>query len=79
VLFIIVEMARLSPRIDLAKLPLKTSLLLMAAMIGVSLGLATLSYRSIEVTGRRWLRERFDVGRGPGIAEGDGLPSRSCA
>jgi peptidoglycan/LPS O-acetylase OafA/YrhL len=30
-------------------------------MIGLSLALATLSFRFIEVTGRRWLRRRLDV------------------
>jgi peptidoglycan/LPS O-acetylase OafA/YrhL len=64
VLFVVMETARLVPGIDLVKLPFKTSLLDMAAMIGVSLALATLSYRFIEVTGRRWLRERLDVRRG---------------
>jgi peptidoglycan/LPS O-acetylase OafA/YrhL len=75
VLFVVMETVRLSPDIDLGKLPLKTSLLLLTAMIGVSLGLATLSYRFIEVTGRRWLRERLDVRRGGGVVVHAGLPS----
>ena len=62
VLFIVLETARLIPRLDLAKLPFGNSLFMMAAMIGVSLGLATLSYRFVEVTGRRWLRRRLEAG-----------------
>ena len=73
VLFVTTEAVRLLPGIDLAKLPLDTSLLLMAAMIAVSLLLATLSFRFIEVTGRRWLRERLDVRRPIAVAE-VGLP-----
>jgi peptidoglycan/LPS O-acetylase OafA/YrhL len=68
VLFLVTEVARLIPRIDLASLPLSTSLLLIAALIGVSLTLATLSFRFIEVTGRRWLRERLDVRRPVAVA-----------
>jgi peptidoglycan/LPS O-acetylase OafA/YrhL len=68
VLFLVTEVTRLIPRIDLASLPLGTSLSLMAAMIGVSLTLATLSFRCVEVTGRRWLRERLDVRRPVAIA-----------
>jgi peptidoglycan/LPS O-acetylase OafA/YrhL len=68
VLFLVTEFTALIPRIDLASLPLGTSLSLMAAMIGVSLTLATLSFRCVEVTGRRWLRERLDVRRPVAIA-----------
>jgi peptidoglycan/LPS O-acetylase OafA/YrhL len=75
VLFVVLETARLAPTIDLGKLPPKPSLLVLTAMIVVSLGLATLSYRFIEVTGRRWLRERLDVRPGSEVAERDGLPS----
>jgi len=35
----------------------------MTAMLAVSLGLATLSYRFVEIVGRRWLRERLGVRR----------------
>jgi peptidoglycan/LPS O-acetylase OafA/YrhL len=63
ILFVITESVRRLPGIDLAGLPLGTSLSLMAAMIGVSLALATLSFRFVEVTGRRWLRERLNVRR----------------
>jgi peptidoglycan/LPS O-acetylase OafA/YrhL len=49
--------------------------LLLVAMIGVSLGLATLSYRFVEVTGRRWLRHRLDVRPGSEVAQADALPS----
>jgi peptidoglycan/LPS O-acetylase OafA/YrhL len=75
VLFVTTEVARLRPGADLAKLSLAASLLLMASMIAVSLALSTLSYRFIEVTGRRWLRQRLVVRRGSGVAQGGGLPS----
>jgi peptidoglycan/LPS O-acetylase OafA/YrhL len=52
VLFITTEAMRGRPAIDSAKLP-------------VSLVLATLSYRFVEVAGRRWLRERLGVVRAP--------------
>jgi peptidoglycan/LPS O-acetylase OafA/YrhL len=68
VLFVITEVVRMLPGIDLASLPLGNSLSLMAAMIGVSLALATLSFRFIEVSGRRWLRERLDIRRPPAVA-----------
>jgi peptidoglycan/LPS O-acetylase OafA/YrhL len=68
VLFLVTEAMRLLPGIDLGRLPLGTSLSLMAMMIGVSLALATLSFRFIEVTGRRWLRERLDVRRPVAVA-----------
>jgi peptidoglycan/LPS O-acetylase OafA/YrhL len=79
VLFVITDTARLVPGLNLANLPLKTSLLLMAAAIGVSLGLATFSYRFIEVTGRHWLRERLGVNRGGAVAADVGLPSAGRA
>ena len=68
VLFVVLETVRLAPGVDLAQLPPKPSLLLLTAMIGVSLGLATLSYRFVEVTGRRWLRKRLDVRPGSEVA-----------
>jgi peptidoglycan/LPS O-acetylase OafA/YrhL len=68
VLFLVTEAVRRLPGIDLGHLPLGTSLSLMATMIGVSLALATLSFRFIEVTGRRWLRERLDVRRPVAVA-----------
>ena len=64
---------RLLRGIDLAQLPPRASLFLLTAMIGVSLGLATLSYRFVEVTGRRWLRKRLDVRPGGGVGQGDAL------
>jgi peptidoglycan/LPS O-acetylase OafA/YrhL len=79
VLSVIMEGARLSLGFALADVPLRTSLLVVAAMMGVSLGLATLSYRFIEVAGRRWLRERLDTGWGRGIIDRAGLPSGSRA
>jgi peptidoglycan/LPS O-acetylase OafA/YrhL len=63
VLFITTEIARRLPGLDFANLPLASSLALIAALIAVSLTLATLSFRFIEVTGRRWLRQRLDVGQ----------------
>ena len=73
VLFVTTEIARRLPGFDFAKLPLAPSLALIAALIAVSLVLATLSFRFIEVTGRRWLRQRLDVGR-PAAVMGVVLP-----
>lgn len=69
VLFVFTEAIRLSPDIDFTRLPLGISLSLMAAMIAVSLAFASLSYRFIEVTGRRWLRERLELRRPLAVAE----------
>lgn len=63
VLFVATESARRLPGLDFEKLPLVSALALIAVLIAVSLTLATLSFRFIEVTGRRWLRQRLDVGR----------------
>ena len=63
VLFVTTEIARRVPGLDFANLPLAPSLALVTALIAVSLALATLSFRFIEVTGRRWLRHCLDVGR----------------
>jgi len=63
VLFLVTEVVRRLAGIDFVTLPLGTSLSLMVAMIGLSLALAALSFRFIEVTGRRWLRRRLDVRR----------------
>jgi peptidoglycan/LPS O-acetylase OafA/YrhL len=63
VLFITTEIARRQPGLHFANLPVASSLALIAALIAVSLTLATLSFRFIEVTGRRWLRQRLDFGR----------------
>ena len=68
VLFLVTEVVRRLPGIDFATLPLGTSLSLMVAMIGLSLALAALSFRFIEVTGRRWLRRRLDVRRPVAVA-----------
>jgi len=38
---------------------------LIIVMLAVSLVLATVSYRFVEVAGRRWLRERLGVVRSP--------------
>ena len=46
---------------DTATLSTKASFVLLAMMLAASLGLAGLSYRHIEVGGRRWLRRRLDV------------------
>jgi peptidoglycan/LPS O-acetylase OafA/YrhL len=61
VLFVATETMRASPGSDIAKLPPNLSLLLMTAMLAVSLALASLSYRFVEVVGRRWLRQRLGV------------------
>ena len=63
VLFVTTEIARRLPTLDFANLPLAPSLVLIAVLIAVSLALATLSFRFIEVTGRIWLRQRLDGGR----------------
>jgi peptidoglycan/LPS O-acetylase OafA/YrhL len=73
VLFVTTEIARRLPGLDFANLPLAPSLALITALIAVSLALATLSFRFIEVTGRRWLRQRLDVGR-PAAVMGVVLP-----
>ena len=65
VLFITTETMRAYQGIDFAKLPTDLSLTLIAAMLAVSLVLATLSYRFVEVAGRRWLRGRLGVVRPP--------------
>jgi peptidoglycan/LPS O-acetylase OafA/YrhL len=54
---------RARPETDIAKLPLPLSLGLITAMLAASLVLATLSYRFVEVAGRRWLRERLGLVR----------------
>lgn len=46
---------------DTAALSTKGSFVLLAMMLAASLGLAGLSYRHIEVGGRRWLRRWLDV------------------
>jgi len=63
VLFITMEAIRTYPGIDFAKLPADLSLALIAGMLATSLSLATLSYRFVEVAGRRWLRQRLGVAR----------------
>jgi peptidoglycan/LPS O-acetylase OafA/YrhL len=63
VLFVTTEAMRASPSADTAKLPAGLSLALITAMLATSLGLATLSYRFVEVAGRRWLRQRLGVAR----------------
>jgi peptidoglycan/LPS O-acetylase OafA/YrhL len=63
VLFVTTEAIRAYPGIDFAKLPAGLSLALITAMLATSLSLATLSYRFVEVAGRRWLRQRLGFGR----------------
>jgi len=65
VLFITTEAIGTHPGIDFAKLPAGLSLALITAMLAASLGLATLSYRFVEVAGRRWLRHRLGVAGHP--------------
>lgn len=73
VLFVTIEIARRVPGLDSAMLAPAPSLLLITLLIAISLALATLSFRFIEVTGRRWLRQRLDVGR-PVAVVGVALP-----
>jgi peptidoglycan/LPS O-acetylase OafA/YrhL len=61
VLFVATEAMRARPGTDIARLPVSRSLICMTAMLATSLFLATLSYRFVEVAGRRWLRERLSV------------------
>ena len=63
VLFVTTEAVTAVPGTDPAKLPTPVSLALVAAMLTISLALATLSYRFVEVAGRRWLRARLGVRR----------------
>ena len=63
VLFVATEALRAHPGVDFAKLPAALSLALITAMLAVSLSLATVSYRFVEVAGRRWLRQRLGVAR----------------
>jgi len=63
VLFVTTEAMRARPSADTAKLPAGLSLALITTMLAVSLSLATLSYRFVEVAGRRWLRQRLGVAR----------------
>jgi peptidoglycan/LPS O-acetylase OafA/YrhL len=63
VLFVTTEAMRAHPGTDIAKLPAGVSLALITAMLAVSVSFATLSYRFVEVAGRRWLRERLGVAR----------------
>src|SRR5947207_3671252 len=71
VLFVTTEIARRLPGLDFANLSLVPSLALIAVLIAVSLARATPIFRFVEVTGRRRLRQRLDVGlpaAGIGIA-----------
>ncbi|MBO0736179.1 MAG: acyltransferase [Alphaproteobacteria bacterium] len=63
VLFVVADLASPLLGINLTKLPAGRSLSLMAAMVGSSLLLAAYSFRFVEVPGRRWVRERLDIGR----------------
>jgi peptidoglycan/LPS O-acetylase OafA/YrhL len=63
VLFVTIEVMRIGPGADFAKLPVNLSVALIIAMLAASLGLASLSYRFVEVAGRRWVRGRLGVRR----------------
>jgi peptidoglycan/LPS O-acetylase OafA/YrhL len=65
VLFVTTEAMRAGPGADFAKLPVNLSLALIIGMLAASLVLATISYRFVEVAGRRWLRHRLGVARHP--------------
>ena len=53
----------ISDFVPVARLPFGISLSVVAAMIGVSVTLATISFRYIETSGRRWLRDRLGIRR----------------
>jgi peptidoglycan/LPS O-acetylase OafA/YrhL len=61
VLFVATEAMRAGPGVNFTKLPVNLSLALIIAMLAASLGLASLSYRFVEVAGRRWVRGRLGV------------------
>jgi peptidoglycan/LPS O-acetylase OafA/YrhL len=74
VLFVTTEAIRAGRAGDTAQLSAGLSLALITAMLATSLGLATLSYRFVEVAGRCWLRYRLGVARHPArdLAAADG-------
>ena len=63
VLCALLEMVRWLPGLTLRQLPATASLLTALSLIVVSMALATITHRLIEVRGRRWLRQRLVVGQ----------------
>ena len=63
VLFVTMEAIQTRPETDIAKFSPQLSWAMMIVMLAASLVLATLSYRFVEIAGRRWLRERLGVMR----------------
>jgi peptidoglycan/LPS O-acetylase OafA/YrhL len=62
VLFVLVETVQRLPGLSLRQLPWMGSLLATLLLIVVSVALATVTHRVIEVRGRLWLRRRFSAG-----------------
>jgi peptidoglycan/LPS O-acetylase OafA/YrhL len=69
VLFVLVETVGRPPALSLRKLPPTASLLAALSLIVVSVVLAAVTYRVVEVRGRHWLRRRLVVGRPTPAAE----------
>jgi peptidoglycan/LPS O-acetylase OafA/YrhL len=65
VLFALVQTVRRLPGLSLRQLPPRASLLAALSLIALSIALASVTYRVIEVPGRQWLRRRLTVGRPP--------------
>jgi len=69
VLSALVGTVRRLPRLSLRQLPPTASLLATLSLIVVSVALAAVTHRVIEVRGRQWLRQRFVIGRPMAAAE----------
>jgi peptidoglycan/LPS O-acetylase OafA/YrhL len=69
VLFALVETVGRLPALSLRQLPPTASLLAALSLIVVSVVLAAVTYRVVEVRGRHWLRRRLVVGRPTPAAE----------
>ena len=63
VLFALVETVRRLPGLSLRQLPSIASLLAALSLIVVSVALAAVTHRVIDVRGRQWLRRRLMVER----------------
>jgi peptidoglycan/LPS O-acetylase OafA/YrhL len=63
VLFALVQTVRRLPGLSLRQLPSTASLLATLSLIALSIALAAVTHRVIEVRGRQWLRRRLSVGR----------------
>jgi peptidoglycan/LPS O-acetylase OafA/YrhL len=69
VLSVLVETVQRLPGLSLRQLPPTGSLLAALSLIGVSVALAAVTHRVIEVRGRQWLRRRLVIGRPMPAAE----------